>query len=65
MINKTIFQEVFQAANVPVEFEEFWISEVQARCDPELLEKMVESVLRNRVALKGLFYLRIKSLIKL
>jgi len=47
-------KEVFQAANVPVEFEEFWISEVQARCDPELLDKMVESVLRNRVALKGI-----------
>jgi len=47
-------KEVFQAAKVPVEFEEFWISEVQARCDPELIEKMVESVLRNRVALKGI-----------
>jgi len=47
-------KEVFASANVPVEFEEFWVSEVQARCDEELISSLVESVYRNKVALKGI-----------
>ena len=48
-------QEVFKAADVPVEFEEFWISEVQDRCSDEDLDEMIASVSRNKVAIKGRF----------
>ena len=37
-----LFQEVFLAANVPVEFEEFWISEVHDRCDDDLINKLID-----------------------
>jgi len=47
-------KEVFQSASVPVEFEEFWVSEVQDRCDEELITNLVDSVSRNKVALKGI-----------
>lgn len=47
-------KEVFQSANVPVVFEEFWVSEVQDRCDDKLIDNLVASVLRNKVALKGI-----------
>jgi len=46
-------KEVFLAANVPVEFEEFWISEVHDRCDDDLINKLIDSIVRNKVALKG------------
>jgi len=46
---------VFKAADVPVDFEEFWISEVQDRCSEEDIDDMVSSVNRNKVAIKGYF----------
>lgn len=47
-------KEVFSAANVPVEFEEFWVSEVQDRCDKDLIDALVKSIKTNRVAIKGI-----------
>ena len=44
---------MFNAADVPVEFEEFWVSEVQDRCSEEDIDEMVASVGRNKVAIKG------------
>ena len=44
---------MFKAADVPIEFEEFWISEVQDRCSQEEIDQMIDSVSRNKVAIKG------------
>jgi len=46
-------KEVFVAAQVPIEFEEFWVSEVHDRCEPELIKELIASVNRNKVAIKG------------
>uniref|UniRef100_A0A6F9DEA1 Isocitrate dehydrogenase [NAD] subunit, mitochondrial n=1 Tax=Phallusia mammillata TaxID=59560 RepID=A0A6F9DEA1_9ASCI len=47
-------KEVFTAADVPVKFEEFWVSEVQDRCTAEHMNEVVDSVNRNKVAIKGI-----------
>lgn len=46
-------KQVFEAADIPIVFEEFWVSEVQSRCSPELIDELIQSVNRNKVALKG------------
>jgi len=48
-----IVQDVFKAADVPIQFEEFWISEVQDRCTEENIQEAIDSVTRNKVAIKG------------
>ena len=44
---------VFKAAAFPVEFEEFWISEIQDRCSEDVIEKAADSILSNHVAITG------------
>lgn len=46
-------KSVFEAADCPIVFEEFWVSEVQSRCSPELIDELITSINRNKVALKG------------
>uniref|UniRef100_A0A6P8RWZ1 Isocitrate dehydrogenase [NAD] subunit, mitochondrial n=1 Tax=Geotrypetes seraphini TaxID=260995 RepID=A0A6P8RWZ1_GEOSA len=46
-------KEVFKAANVPVEFDEYHLSEVQNMASAEKLEEVVNSMKLNRVAIKG------------
>lgn len=46
-------KSVFEAADCPIVFEEFWVSEVQSRCSPELISDLIASINRNKVALKG------------
>ena len=43
----------FQAADVPVEFEEFHLSEVQNMASEEKLDQVLASMKTNRVAMKG------------
>ncbi|XP_078485019.1 isocitrate dehydrogenase [NAD] subunit beta, mitochondrial-like [Ciona intestinalis] len=47
-------KEVFTAADVPIQFEEFWVSEVQDRCSDEQIAELIHSVAKNKVALKGI-----------
>ncbi|XP_054878879.1 isocitrate dehydrogenase [NAD] subunit beta, mitochondrial isoform X1 [Poeciliopsis prolifica] len=49
----TAVKDVFKAGDIPVEFDEFFISEVQNRATDERLEKLLESMKSNRVAIKG------------
>ena len=44
---------VFKAAQVPVEWEQFDLSGYEAM-DPALLKQAVDSIRRNKVALKGI-----------
>uniref|UniRef100_UPI00193A7786 isocitrate dehydrogenase [NAD] subunit beta, mitochondrial-like n=1 Tax=Styela clava TaxID=7725 RepID=UPI00193A7786 len=46
-------KEVFKAAAIPVEFEEFWVSEIMDRASEDTIQQVTESVLRNGVALLG------------
>ncbi|XP_075711484.1 isocitrate dehydrogenase [NAD] subunit beta, mitochondrial isoform X3 [Rhinoderma darwinii] len=46
-------KEVFKAADVPVEFDEFHLSEVQNMASPERLEEVLTSMQANKVAIKG------------
>uniref|UniRef100_A0A8C5Q197 Isocitrate dehydrogenase [NAD] subunit, mitochondrial n=1 Tax=Leptobrachium leishanense TaxID=445787 RepID=A0A8C5Q197_9ANUR len=46
-------REVFKAADVPVEFEEHHLSEVQNMANQEKLEEVLTSMRANRVAIKG------------
>ncbi len=46
-------QEVFQAADVPVDFEPFFLSEVNPALSAPL-DKVVESIERNKICLKGI-----------
>ncbi|XP_018430072.1 PREDICTED: isocitrate dehydrogenase [NAD] subunit beta, mitochondrial, partial [Nanorana parkeri] len=46
-------KEVFKAADVPVEFEEHHLSEVQNMASEEKLEQVLTSMRANRVAIKG------------
>ncbi|XP_040275381.1 isocitrate dehydrogenase [NAD] subunit beta, mitochondrial isoform X1 [Bufo bufo] len=46
-------KEVFKAADVPVEFDEFHLSEVQNMASPERLDEVLASMQANRVAIKG------------
>lgn len=48
-------KEIFEAANVPVEFEEFKVSG-QTSADAALFQRSVESLRKNRVGLKGILY---------
>ncbi|KAG2466372.1 IDH3B dehydrogenase, partial [Polypterus senegalus] len=48
----TSVKEVFKAGDVPVEFEEFHLSEVQNMASEEKLEEVLGSMKKNRVALK-------------
>ncbi|XP_041744600.1 isocitrate dehydrogenase [NAD] subunit beta, mitochondrial isoform X2 [Coregonus clupeaformis] len=49
----TAVKEVFKAGDVPVEFEEFHLSEVQHMDSDEKLEQVLASMKTNRVAMKG------------
>ncbi|XP_018605278.1 isocitrate dehydrogenase [NAD] subunit beta, mitochondrial-like isoform X2 [Scleropages formosus] len=49
----TAVKEVFKAGNVPVEFEEFHLSEVQNMASEEKLDQVLASMKNNRVAIKG------------
>ncbi|XP_038600445.1 isocitrate dehydrogenase [NAD] subunit beta, mitochondrial isoform X1 [Tachyglossus aculeatus] len=46
-------KEVFKAANVPVEFQEHHLSEVQNMASEEKLEQVLDSMKQNKVALIG------------
>jgi len=46
-----VVQDVFKALSVPVDFEEYRISELDSRSDP--LEDVVESIKKNMICLKG------------
>ena len=46
---------ITQAGDVPVEFEEFHLSEVQNMASEEKLEQVLDSMKTNRVAMKGTF----------
>uniref|UniRef100_M3XIQ8 Isocitrate dehydrogenase [NAD] subunit, mitochondrial n=1 Tax=Latimeria chalumnae TaxID=7897 RepID=M3XIQ8_LATCH len=46
-------KEVFKAADVPVEFDEFHLSEVQNLISEEKLEEVLSSMKSTRVAIKG------------
>lgn len=45
-----------QAGDVPVEFEEFHLSEVQNMASEEKLEQVLTSMKNNKVAIKGSFF---------
>lgn len=47
------FVSLFQAGDVPVEFEEFHLSEVQNMASEEKLEQVLASMKNNKVAMKG------------
>uniref|UniRef100_A0A8C8D6A4 Isopropylmalate dehydrogenase-like domain-containing protein n=1 Tax=Oncorhynchus tshawytscha TaxID=74940 RepID=A0A8C8D6A4_ONCTS len=49
----TAVKEVFKAADLPVEFEEFHLSEVQHMDSNEKLQQLLASMKTNRVAMKG------------
>ncbi|KAL6470700.1 hypothetical protein MHYP_G00218190 [Metynnis hypsauchen] len=49
----TAVKEVFKAGDVPVEFEEFHLSEVQNMASEEKLNEVLTSMKNNRVAIKG------------
>ncbi|KAL2087889.1 hypothetical protein ACEWY4_016717 [Coilia grayii] len=49
----TAVKEVFKAGDVPVEFEEFHLSEVQNMASEAKLDDVLASMKNNRVALKG------------
>lgn len=51
-----------QAGDVPVEFEEFHLSEVQNMASEEKLEQVLNSMKSNRVAIKGISPDRLISL---
>ncbi|CAI9587603.1 unnamed protein product [Staurois parvus] len=46
-------KEVFKAADVPVEFDEHHLSEVQNMASTEKLEQVLNSMQANKVAIKG------------
>ncbi|XP_077136555.1 isocitrate dehydrogenase [NAD] subunit beta, mitochondrial isoform X2 [Ranitomeya variabilis] len=46
-------KEVFKAADVPVEFDEYHLSEVQNMASPEKLDEVLTSMRANKVAIKG------------
>uniref|UniRef100_UPI0025ADC827 isocitrate dehydrogenase [NAD] subunit beta, mitochondrial isoform X3 n=1 Tax=Doryrhamphus excisus TaxID=161450 RepID=UPI0025ADC827 len=46
-------KDVFKAGDVPVEFEEFHLSEVQNMASEEKLEQVLTSMKNNKVAMKG------------
>jgi isocitrate dehydrogenase (NAD+) len=46
-------QEVFKAANVPVDFEPFFLSEVNPTLSAPL-EDVAASIRRNKICLKGI-----------
>ncbi|MEQ2220431.1 Isocitrate dehydrogenase [NAD] subunit beta, mitochondrial [Ilyodon furcidens] len=49
----TAVKDVFKAGDIPVEFEEFHLSEVQNMANEEKLEQVLTSMKNNRVAIKG------------
>ncbi len=51
------FLSYLQAGDVPVEFEEFHLSEVQNMASEEKLEQVLTSMKNNKVAMKGSFTL--------
>lgn len=46
-------KQVFKAVDIPVQFEEFWVSELQDRANDDLVSSLVKSITENRVALLG------------
>ncbi|XP_069779466.1 isocitrate dehydrogenase [NAD] subunit beta, mitochondrial isoform X3 [Narcine bancroftii] len=51
-----VVKEVFKAAEVPVQFDEHHVSEVQNLASKERLEQLLTSMRTNRVAIKGKIY---------
>ncbi|XP_072353904.1 isocitrate dehydrogenase [NAD] subunit beta, mitochondrial isoform X2 [Scyliorhinus torazame] len=51
-----IVKEVFKAAEIPVQFDEHHVSEVQNMASEEKLDKVLDSMRLNRVAIKGKIY---------
>uniref|UniRef100_A0A672GYY9 Isocitrate dehydrogenase [NAD] subunit, mitochondrial n=1 Tax=Salarias fasciatus TaxID=181472 RepID=A0A672GYY9_SALFA len=49
----TAVKDVFKAGDVPVEFEEFHLSEVQNMASEDKLEQVLTSMKTNKVAIKG------------
>lgn len=53
LIFKLTFLSCLQAGDVPVEFEEFHLSEVQNMASEDKLEQVLTSMKNNKVAMKG------------
>ncbi|XP_048455295.1 isocitrate dehydrogenase [NAD] subunit beta, mitochondrial [Rhincodon typus] len=51
-----VVKEVFKAADVPVQFDEHHVSEVQNMASEEKLDEVLNSMKSNRVAIKGKIY---------
>ncbi|XP_060688250.1 isocitrate dehydrogenase [NAD] subunit beta, mitochondrial [Hemiscyllium ocellatum] len=51
-----VVKEVFKAAEVPVQFDEHHVSEVQNMASDEKLDEVLDSMKLNRVAIKGKIY---------
>uniref|UniRef100_A0A8C5HZB2 Isocitrate dehydrogenase [NAD] subunit, mitochondrial n=1 Tax=Gouania willdenowi TaxID=441366 RepID=A0A8C5HZB2_GOUWI len=49
----TAVKDVFKAGDVPVEFDEFHLSEVQNMASEDKLEELLSSMKNNKVAIKG------------
>lgn len=54
-LRSTSFSSCLQAGDVPVEFEEFHLSEVQNMASEEKLDQVLASMKTNKVAMKGSF----------
>lgn len=55
MADPNFFLSCLQAGDVPVEFEEFHLSEVQNMASEEKLEQVLTSMKNNKVAMKGTY----------
>ncbi|KAI7851444.1 isocitrate dehydrogenase, NAD-dependent [Circinella umbellata] len=53
--NAEALKQVFMAANVPVEFEQYDISGLEEEED-QLFQEAVDSLRRNKIGIKGIFY---------
>ncbi|XP_072434729.1 isocitrate dehydrogenase [NAD] subunit beta, mitochondrial-like isoform X2 [Chiloscyllium punctatum] len=51
-----VVKEVFKAAEVPVQFDEHHVSEVQNMASDEKLDEVLDSMKLNKVAIKGKIY---------
>ena len=49
-------KSIFNAADVPVEFEQFDLSGISMQVDEGLLKQTMDSIRRNKIALKGILY---------
>ncbi|KAJ3201226.1 isocitrate dehydrogenase (NAD(+)) idh1 [Entophlyctis luteolus] len=55
-------QSIFKAANVPVEFETFDLASYNPATDANKLKQAMDSIKRNKVALKGILYTPVSRL---